>query len=117
VTPLPWKLGPTQDTVDDANGVELLRMQDHVLVREYDDHLAIPLPYAANAAFIVRAVNSHEALVAALKAVEWIAIPLQLGYTMTYPMQCATCGRHQLDGHNSVCRVAAALAKAEGGES
>jgi hypothetical protein len=69
VTPLPWKLGPTQDTVDDANGNELLRMQDHVLVREYDDHLAIPLPYAANAAFIVRAVNNHAALLAALKGV------------------------------------------------
>jgi hypothetical protein len=63
-TPLPWKLGPTQDTVDDANGVELLVLN----VNDYgSDDDPKPLPYAANAAFIVRAVNNHHALVAACK--------------------------------------------------
>jgi hypothetical protein len=62
-TALPWKLGPTQDTVEDANGIELLRMYeiDHEAATYFD------LPYAANAAFIVRAVNNHAALLAALK--------------------------------------------------
>jgi hypothetical protein len=69
-TPLPWKLGPTQDTVDDSNGIELAQLQDHFLLlnNETGDYDATPLPYAANAAFIVRAVNNHAALLAALKA-------------------------------------------------
>jgi hypothetical protein len=71
-TPLPWKLGPTQDTVDDANGNELLELQHEFLFRTWNEAHGeclspVPLPYAANAAFIVRAVNNHTALVEALK--------------------------------------------------
>jgi hypothetical protein len=64
-TALPWKLGPTQDTVDDANGNELLQMQAAYV--DGGDEPMVDLPYAANAAFIVRAVNNHYALVAACK--------------------------------------------------
>jgi hypothetical protein len=68
-TALPWKLGPTQDTVEDAEGVELVRMvEDHVRYDGEADHYLV-LPYAANAAFIVRAVNNHAALLQALKDV------------------------------------------------
>lgn len=63
-TPLPWKLGPTGDTVDDANGLELLRMYEN------DGKCTpTPLPYRANAELIVKAVNAHEELVAVLNAV------------------------------------------------
>lgn len=61
-TPTPWKLGPTGDTVDDANGLELLRMYEADGREE-----PTALPYRANAAFIVRACNSHEELLSALK--------------------------------------------------
>jgi hypothetical protein len=64
-TLLPWKLGPTQDTIEDANGVELLVLN----VNDYGSDDPKPLPYAANAAFIVRAVNNHATLLQALKDV------------------------------------------------
>jgi hypothetical protein len=87
-TPLPWKIGPTQDTVDDANGVELLVMNVNDYGSDYD---ATPLPYAANAAFIVRAVNSHAALVEVLR---WLDVQGGLG-------------------HDKHARIRAAIAKAE----
>jgi hypothetical protein len=68
-TPLPWKVGPTADTVDDANGNELLELHSHFMapgeLKGY--YRQVDLPYRANAHLIVRAVNNHAALLAACK--------------------------------------------------
>jgi hypothetical protein len=72
VTPLPWKLGPTQDTVDDANGRELVWVREYYTYEKEGVTYSADLPYAANAAFIVRAVNSHAELLAACKSFKQI---------------------------------------------
>ena len=63
----------------------------------------------ANAAFIVRAVNCHEELVAALVAVEWKG-PTGSGRRLG---SCSMCYGNQADGHAPDCQLAAALAKAK----
>ena len=65
------------------------------------------------AAFIVRAVNSHSALLAALRAVEWVPESPDSDQYMACPM----CGKLQkLDGnsHAPDCQLAKALKDAEG---
>jgi len=57
----------------------------------------------ANAAFIVRAVNSHEALVAALEAVEW----------GSEDNSCLLCFRKSNEGHMADCEIGTALRAAE----
>jgi len=62
----------------------------------------------ANAAFIVRAVNSHAALVAALRAVEWGAAD---GYG---DPRCPSCGVRQFgNSHAPDCQLDKALRAAE----
>lgn len=57
ISPLPWAIGPEHDyEIYDAKGDYLALMMD---ARDGDDE--------ANAAFIVKAVNSHDKLVAALR--------------------------------------------------
>ena len=56
---------------------------------------------------IVRAVNCHEELVAALKAVEWIPLANR--------RVCPNCSRRWDQGHAPTCKLAAALAKAKEG--
>jgi len=65
----------------------------------------------ANAAFIVRAVNSHSALLAALRTVEWAAE----GYAAEglHPA-CPACRAWQSRGHTPDCQLAKALRDAEG---
>lgn len=62
ISPLPWRVAQTEGHVDDildANG-------NHAMCHghDYDEYGTISL---ADAAFIVRAVNAHDRLVAALK--------------------------------------------------
>ena len=61
----------------------------------------------ANAAFIVRAVNSHAALVAALRAVEWVRGVGQGEW-------CYVCMHQRGKGHAPDCQLDAALRAAEG---
>lgn len=60
-SPLPWVVGPTQDTVDTVDGTELAEIRDSD--RAFDMTNGIDadadLPYQANAHFIVQAVNSY----------------------------------------------------------
>ena len=59
-------------------------------------------------AFIVRAVNAHDKLVAALEAVEWGAAD---GYG---DPKCPCCGVREFgNDHAPTCQLAAALAKAK----
>jgi len=61
-----------------------------------------------DAAFIVRAANSHEALVEALRAVEWGAAD---GYG---DPRCPSCGVRQFgEGHAPDCQLDKALRDAE----
>jgi len=62
----------------------------------------------ANAAFIIRAVNSHEALVAVLRAVEWA------GGRATITGLCLLCRNYHHQGHAPDCPLAKALRDAEG---
>jgi len=58
---------------------------------------------------VVRAVNCHEELVAALVAVEWKG-PTGSGRRLG---SCSMCYGNQADGHAPYCPLAAALAKAK----
>ena len=60
----------------------------------------------ANAALIVRSVNAHADLVAALEAVEW------QGHGRGFVL-CPSCAQDEISGHTDKCQLAAALAKAK----
>lgn len=107
-TPAPWKVGPTGDTVDDANGLELLRMYESDGREE-----PTALPYRANAAFIVRACNSHEELLVALK---WAERQLRALVTEDDGAGAFIRGSGmELAGFGAgVCAMQAAIANAEG---
>jgi len=59
----------------------------------------------ANAAFIVRAANSHAALVEALRAVEWVGL-LMGDHTCE---MCPQCWSHKQGGHAPDCQLDKAL--------
>ena len=63
----------------------------------------------ANAAFIVRAVNAHAALLSALEAVEWLNLDPN-GEAM---FQCPLCLHFRREGHAPDCQLAAALRAAD----
>jgi hypothetical protein len=65
----------------------------------------------ANAALIASAVNAHDDLLAALKAVEWSGD--YLAADGVSEDACAWCGRRKLLGHVPDCKVAKAIARAE----
>jgi len=76
------------------------------------DVLGMPDQAAVDADFIVRCVNSHAALLAALEAVEW-------GQTEGYPPHaywyaCPSCKQRQEQGHAPDCQLTKALADAKG---
>jgi hypothetical protein len=73
-TPTPWHAGST------AHTELVMAFRDNVecVISESDPEIDMPLAEAhANAAFIVKACNSHDALVKALQAVltAWDALP------------------------------------------
>ena len=61
----------------------------------------------ANARRIVQCVNSHDGLVEALKAREWIAMDTLAKF------RCPTCMNSKKNGHRHDCKFKAALAEAE----
>ena len=60
----------------------------------------------ANARFIVRACNAHDALVAALGLVEW------MGYDSYHCRRCPMCLGRINEGHYDDCKLGAAIVKA-----
>ena len=62
-TPTPWTLNAEREKIEDADGEFVTRLS----LSRYHDDRADPIA-EANAAFIVRACNSHDELVAALRA-------------------------------------------------
>ncbi|HUT58690.1 MAG TPA: hypothetical protein VNA25_12665 [Phycisphaerae bacterium] len=62
------------------------------------------------AAFIVRAVNAHDGLVAALETVEWLEWIPRDGLGAAF---CPFCHAWKIEGHAPDCHLAAALAKAK----
>ena len=57
----------------------------------------------ANAAIIIRAVNSHDDLVRELKAREWFDDGDKFG------PHCQTCGNYKRTGHSNGCKLKAVL--------
>ena len=60
---------------------------------------------------VVRAVNCHTDLVAALETVEWRQRPTILWLSEEY--LCSICWQRKQDGHTPDCPLAATLAKAK----
>lgn len=97
-SPLPWRLNGTW------NG--LMSHENYMVV--FDRFLTV-----SNAEFICRAVNSHDALVAALTAVGRYSVETN---TCDGSKVCSMCGMHETAAHQDWCpipAVTAALAKAE----
>jgi len=61
----------------------------------------------AQAKYAARAINQHEAMVAALKELEWA------DYDQCGDPSCRWCGRHIDIGHADDCELAALLAEEE----
>ena len=59
-TPTPWVIGPNNLDIRDG------KHEDNIVSLKYQDHVSCE-QQEANAAFIVRACNSHDALVEACK--------------------------------------------------
>ena len=98
-TPTPWQVSPGGGAVTGPRGG---------LVARCNSDAVPPATQRRNAAFIVRAANSHSALVAALKAVEWA------NYNADYRCQvCPICGAFQQNGHLPDCQLDKALRAAE----
>lgn len=107
--------------VDDPPGRVTLRVDPLAPRRHYsevaeicemsDDQAISRTEREANANFIVRAVNAHESLLAALKAVEWVPT----GEDGEGEEQCPSCGDWKHRGHAPDCQLAAALRKGENG--
>jgi Lon protease-like protein len=55
--------------------------------------------------YIVRAVNAHAALLAALEAVEWVGHSDDLANWL----ECPSCRGNKLDGHALDCQLARAI--------
>jgi hypothetical protein len=103
-TPGPWKLEVEYSGPDETEGSMIWIPE--INRQLFDTEWAEPDEWdlsLANAEYIVRACNSHDALLAALRIAEW-----------GHRGRCAACGRTRAEGHNMVCRVGAAIAKAEG---
>jgi hypothetical protein len=105
-TPTPWRAVIYGNSEWEVWGGDLLVAD----VTTPEDPLQ-PEVAEANAAFIVRAVNSHTALLAALKSVEWAGLA----------KSCPSCGGYEHAGprgagagHAPDCELAAALRAAEG---
>lgn len=109
-TDLPWEVA--YDTYPtNSNGADIWGPPEN------GDDDAGPWPVVAqqctkeNAEFIVRAANSHLALVDALEEVEWSG-----GAVAGSPI-CPSCGaRQRRDYHAETCKLRAALALARGEE-
>jgi len=101
-TPTPWHrsliLG-RHHIIDPAGIVIATQSEDNYRCCGLDDM-----------AFIVRAVNSHSALLAALKAVEWV----RHGCEYETNSWCPQCERTEHNGHAPDCLLAKAIAQAEG---
>ena len=61
----------------------------------------------ANAEFIVKAVNSHDDLLAACKETEWVAMDSLAKW------RCPSCMNSKKNGHRHDCKKGQAIAKAE----
>lgn len=99
-TPLPWeaKFVPAQPS--GMSTYEIVRVGCDVAIAT----VHYPgLPLEADAEFIVRAVNSHDDLLAALEGAQWGTEEL-----------CPSCGAFSQDGHGNDCGLASAIAKAKG---
>jgi len=81
-----------------------------VIAKAIPDALGSQEEAEANAAFIVRAANSHAALVEALRAVEWVGL-LMGDHTCE---MCPQCWSHKQGGHAPDCQLDKALRAAEG---
>jgi hypothetical protein len=104
-TPTPWRAVIYGNSEWEVWGGDLLVAD----VTTPEDPLQ-PEVAEANAAFIVRAVNSHEALVAALKSVEWV----WFDNDNKWRRLCPHCKRWDGDGHAPDCQLDTALRAAEG---
>jgi hypothetical protein len=104
-TALPWHESEYSGTwvIDDAHGSHLA----NVSKAHYDIN---PLPDEANAAFIARAVNAHEKLVAMLGQLEFVFFPdRDYGFALTGEEECPICLRKP---HEANCELAALLTEA-----
>jgi len=93
--------------------IEVHEAEDRLIVDAggYDVAEATYVEYAE---FIVRACNSHADLLAALKESQWAPHCRTTGGEDWYWHECPCCGADQDDGHDEDCKLAAAIAKAEG---
>lgn len=101
--PRPWRVDE-DGWILDADGTPVYREIQHE-----GGHLgadAVPI--------ILRAVNAHDALLSALKAVEWVDLGPPTGYDVH---ACPACWGQRSTGHYEDCPLAAALAAAEGREA
>ena len=98
-TPTPWEVRGGLVVTGPRGG----------LVARCDSDAAPPTTARRNAAFIVRAVNAHAALLSALEAVEWLNLDPN-GEAM---FQCPLCLHFRREGHAPDCQLAAALRAAD----
>lgn len=102
-TPWMFRAVPTSSGMCFKVGPEEIIYSDHGGVHLYDDHTSLNPHKAgeqkANAEFIVRAVNAHDDLAAAL--------------TDLYRFCCLSCADDVIAEHPSFVKARAALAKAE----
>jgi hypothetical protein len=99
-TPTPWRVQAGSGNSEEAFTITT---SDRVIASVAGEGYA---NRQANAAFIVRAANSHAALVAALRAVEW-SNPAHIRC-------CPSCQRRWDGGHAPDCQLDKALRAAEG---
>jgi hypothetical protein len=78
-TPTPWKVNDCRDSGWMDNAIYIAKDSGENLARVYKDYGNVE----ANAAFIVRAVNAHDELVAKLSAVQSILNSLTIGTQTT----------------------------------
>jgi hypothetical protein len=110
-TPTPWDRTERLSASENHRGFVLWGRKGERIgdIAPYDEEGLIG---RANSGLIVRAVNSHANLLAALKAVEWHRTSAKWG-TITTDV-CPSCGETVIEGHASDCQLALAIKKAEG---
>ena len=114
-TPRPWKMEDTERGIHNVD-----EFMFHVVGPDFEtnyEHLVLDnenyYPHdvsRANAALIVRAVNAHDGLIAALEAVEWTPFGVYFVCPSCKEIRSSPDSTHDA-GHTDKCQLAAALAK------
>ena len=108
-TPRPWHISKDEEVIANQKTAIISNSGRPIALTTY---IMAPsdwkLEDQANAELIVRAVNAHDAMLEALRAVEWIIANCIVSHG-TADHHCPLCGVKRPEEHGSTCQLTAAI--------